>query len=191
MLCALAALLLALERFITLTVRHHRYTKNYRALMPLIHSGKFDEVTGFCHKGCTGLTRAISEIVRYRKSGRAQTEQHVKQILLGEVPALEKRLSLVSALGATAPLLGLLGTVSGMISLFRVITETGTNDAQVLAGGISEALITTQTGLIIAIPILLIHGYLTERLEDILAHYNETVLEVFNVIFNDLPSKDA
>ena len=93
-------------------------------------------------------------------------------------------MSFISALGTSAPLLGLLGTVSGMITLFKVITETGTNDARILAGGISEALVTTQTGLLVAIPVLLIHGYLSERLDDILSHYNQTVLEVFNIVFN-------
>lgn len=183
-LAALLAILLALERFITLSIRHHSYTKNYRRLMPLINAGDFDNAALYCKDGCTGLTRAIQEIVKQRRGSRLNAEQHVKQILLAEVPSLEKRLSLISALGASAPLLGLLGTVSGMITLFRIITEAGTNDARILAGGISEALITTQAGLYVAIPILLIHGYLMERLDDILSHYNETVLEVFNTVFN-------
>jgi biopolymer transport protein ExbB len=183
-LAALGALLLALERFITLTLRHHSYTKNYRRLMPLINAGDFDNAALYCKDGCTGLTRAIQEIVKQRHGSRINAEQHVKQILLAEVPSLEKRMSLINSLGASAPLLGLLGTVSGMITLFRVITEAGTNDARILAGGISEALITTQAGLVIAIPVLLIHGYLMERLDDILSHYNETVLEVFNTVFN-------
>lgn len=190
LLCAFIALLISMERFWTLSRHHYTYTKFYRKLIPLINAGKWQEVSSYCAKGCTGLTRAIQEILKRRQGGREQAEQNVKQILLAEVPSLEKRLSIISALGATAPLLGLLGTVSGMITLFKVITETGTNDARILAGGISEALVTTQTGLIIAIPILLIHGYLSERLEDILSHYNETILEVFNIVFNkDLPGE--
>ncbi len=184
LLVALIALLIALERFVTLSIRHHRYTVSYRKLIPLIIAEDWKSVEHFCTRGCGGLTRAIQEVIHHRNGSREKAEQQVKQILLAEVPALEKRLSLVSALGATAPLLGLLGTVSGMISLFRVITDTGTNDARILAGGISEALVTTQTGLLIAIPILLVHGYLVERLDDILSHYNETVLEVFNLVFN-------
>jgi biopolymer transport protein ExbB/TolQ len=181
---AFLALILALERFITLTFRHHRYMVSYTRLIPLINAGDWEKVSGYCSAGCSGLTRAILEIIKNRGQSRVETEQQVKQILLVEIPSLEKRMSLISALGSTAPLLGLLGTVSGMITLFKVITETGANDARILAGGISEALITTQTGLVIAIPVLLMHGYLTERLDDILSHYNETVLEVFNIIFN-------
>lgn len=182
--CALVALILSLERFLTLTWRHHRYLRSYRRIMPLLNEGNWEKAAQYCASTCTGLTRAIHEIVKRRTGSREAAEQHVRQILLSEVPSLEKRLSIISTLGATAPLLGLLGTVSGMITLFRVITETGTNDARILAGGISEALVTTQTGLLVAIPILLIHGYLTERLDDVLSHYNETVLEVFNIVFN-------
>lgn len=182
--CALVALILSLERFFTLTWRHHRYLRSYRRIMPLLNEGNWEKASLYCKSTCTGLTRAIQEIVKRRTGSREAAEQHVRQILLSEVPSLEKRLSIISTLGATAPLLGLLGTVSGMITLFRVITETGTNDARILAGGISEALVTTQTGLLVAIPILLVHGYLTERLDDVLSHYNETVLEVFNIVFN-------
>jgi len=188
-LIAVIALLISLERFITLTIKHSQYNKSYKRIIPLIESGKWDQAIDLCKKRATGLTRAIREILVHRGGSRENAEQHVKQILLNEVPALEKRLSIISALGATAPLLGLLGTVTGMITLFRVITETGTNDARILAGGISEALITTQTGLIVAIPILLIHGYLMEQLDDILSHYNETVLETFNLVFNKGTSK--
>lgn len=182
--CALLAFLLSLERYITLSIRHHRYTKFYRMMIPKIQSGDWNSVMNYCKGTCTGLTRAIQEIIRQREGNREEAEQHVKQILLAEVPALEKRLSIISTLGATTPLLGLLGTVSGMITLFKVITETGTNDARILSGGIAEALITTQAGLLSAIPIMLIHGYLRERLDDILSHYNETVLDVFNIVFN-------
>lgn len=183
--CALLAIILALERFITLSSRSFFYRRSYNQLLPLIGKGAWAPAMAYCKKRGSSLTRAIEEILHRRTGSREQAEQHVKQILLGEVPSLEKRMSIIAALGATAPLLGLLGTVSGMITLFKVITETGTNDARILAGGIAEALITTQTGLFIAIPILLIHGYLSERLENILSHYNETVLEVFNLVFND------
>lgn len=182
--CAITALLLSLERFIKLTWRHHRFNRSRKRLMPLIDKGDWDNAQLYCRKACTGLTRAIHAVVTRRNGSREAAEQHVRQILLAEVPSLEKRLSIISTLGSTAPLLGLLGTVSGMITLFRVITETGTNDARILAGGISEALVTTQTGLLVAIPILLIHGFLMERLDNILSHYNETVMEAFNIVFN-------
>jgi biopolymer transport protein ExbB len=79
--------------------------------------------------------------------------------ILKEVPRLESGLNLIKVLAATAPLLGLLGTVIGMINTFQAITLFGTGDPQIMAGGISEALVTTVLGLIAAIPLLLLHAF--------------------------------
>ncbi|WDI32249.1 MotA/TolQ/ExbB proton channel family protein [Hyphococcus flavus] len=79
--------------------------------------------------------------------------------ILKEVPKLEGGLNLVKVLAAVAPLLGLLGTVIGMINTFQAITLFGTGDPQIMASGISEALVTTVLGLIAAIPLLLLHAF--------------------------------
>ncbi len=79
--------------------------------------------------------------------------------VLKEIPRLESGLNLVKVLAAVAPLLGLLGTVIGMIKTFQAITLFGAGDPQTMAGGISEALVTTVLGLIAAIPLLLIHSF--------------------------------
>ncbi|NOX82840.1 MAG: MotA/TolQ/ExbB proton channel family protein, partial [Alphaproteobacteria bacterium] len=79
--------------------------------------------------------------------------------ILKELPKLESGLPLVKVLAATAPLLGLLGTVIGMINTFQAITLFGTGDPQIMASGISEALVTTVLGLIAAIPLLLLHSF--------------------------------
>ena len=79
--------------------------------------------------------------------------------ILKEVPKLEGGLNLIKVLAAVAPLLGLLGTVIGMINTFQAITLFGTGDPQIMASGISEALITTVLGLIAAIPLLLLHAF--------------------------------
>jgi biopolymer transport protein ExbB len=79
--------------------------------------------------------------------------------ILKEVPKLESGLNLVKVLAAVAPLLGLLGTVVGMIKTFQAITLFGTGDPQIMAGGISEALVTTVLGLVAAIPLLLLHAF--------------------------------
>ncbi len=79
--------------------------------------------------------------------------------ILKEVPKLEGGLNLVKVLAAVAPLLGLLGTVIGMINTFQAITLFGTGDPQIMASGISEALVTTVLGLVAAIPLLLLHAF--------------------------------
>ncbi|MBM4020017.1 MAG: MotA/TolQ/ExbB proton channel family protein [Planctomycetes bacterium] len=93
--------------------------------------------------------------------------------LLAEAPKLERSLSLLAALAGVAPLLGLLGTVSGMIATFDTISAAGTGNPRLLSGGLSEALITTQSGLMVAIPLLLVHAWLrrwVERREVMIEH---------------------
>jgi len=100
-------------------------------------------------------------------------EAAMESALLAEAPRLERSLSLLGALAGVAPLLGLLGTVSGMISTFDTISTVGTGNARLLSGGISEALITTQLGLMVAIPLLLVHAWLrrwVERREAVLEY---------------------
>jgi biopolymer transport protein ExbB len=85
-------------------------------------------------------------------------ELKVDEAILKEVPQLEKAQSMIKLFAAIAPLLGLLGTVTGMIATFQAITNFGTGDPKLMAGGISQALITTVLGLVAAIPLLLAHN---------------------------------
>ena len=110
-----------------------------------------------------------------------QREGAMESALLAEAPRLERSLSLLAALAGVAPLLGLLGTVSGMIATFETISTAGTSNPRLLSGGISEALITTQLGLMVAIPLLLAHAWLRRWVErrEALLEYN--AIEVFGI----------
>ncbi len=90
-------------------------------------------------------------------------EMKLDEAVLKELPALERGLSLLKLLAAVAPLLGLLGTVTGMIATFQSITLFGTGDPKLMAGGISQALITTVLGLVAAIPLLFMHNIVSSR----------------------------
>ena len=90
-------------------------------------------------------------------------ELKLDDAILKEMPALEKNLSLLKLLAGVAPLMGLLGTVTGMILTFQAITLFGTGDPKLMAGGISQALMTTVLGLVVAIPILLLHAIAATR----------------------------
>ncbi len=80
------------------------------------------------------------------------------EAVLAEIPALERGNGLIKLLAATSPLLGLLGTVTGMILTFQAISLFGTGDPKLMAGGISQALVTTVLGLVVAIPLLFGHS---------------------------------
>ena len=94
-------------------------------------------------------------------------ELKLDDAILKEIPPLERNLSLLKLLAGVAPLLGLLGTVTGMILTFQAITLFGTGDPKLMAGGISQALITTVLGLIVAIPLLLLHAAAATRSREI------------------------
>ena len=90
-------------------------------------------------------------------------ELKLDEAILRETPALDRGNGLIKLLAAVAPLLGLLGTVTGMIATFQAITLFGTGDPKLMAGGISQALVTTVQGLVAAIPLLFMHGMLASR----------------------------
>ncbi len=85
------------------------------------------------------------------------------EAILREMPILQRGLWTIALLAAVSPLLGLLGTVTGIIETFQSITLYGTGDPRVMSGGISQALVTTVMGLLVAIPLLLFHGYLSSK----------------------------
>lgn len=90
-------------------------------------------------------------------------ELRLDEAILQETPPLEKGLGLLKLLAAVAPLLGLLGTVTGMIVTFQAITQSGSGDSRLMADGISQALVTTVEGLVVAIPLLFLHALLASR----------------------------
>ena len=120
-------------------------------------------VRGQMRKKSASKSNPLGRIMMaYQSNTNADTETVALKLddaVLKEVPKLESGLNLVKVLAAVAPLLGLLGTVIGMINTFQAITLFGTGDPQLMASGISEALITTVLGLMAAIPLLLLHAF--------------------------------
>jgi len=95
-------------------------------------------------------------------------ELKLDEAILKEIPRLERGISVIKVFAAIAPMLGLLGTVTGMIGTFQAITLFGTGDPKMMAGGISTALVTTVLGLIAALPLMLIHSVVAGRSKSLL-----------------------
>lgn len=94
-------------------------------------------------------------------------ELHLTEAILGEVPKPGRNLTIIKIISVVAPLMGLLGTVTGMINTFQAITLFGTGDPKLMAGGISTALVTTVLGLVVAIPMTLLYAMLNTRSKNI------------------------
>lgn len=133
-------------------------------------------------KGYKGSTaRVLKATLRNITRDREHIEDIVMENILNESSAIDKFGSFVLVIAAVAPLLGLLGTVTGMISTFDIITEHGTGDPKLLSGGISEALVTTMLGLIVAIPLLLLGNLLSGWAQKIKDSMEQSALHVINV----------
>ena len=113
---------------------------------------------------------------KYKGDTPEELEAQLEDVLAKASPALEKNLSIIKLLAAVAPLLGLLGTVIGMIETFQAITLFGTGDPKLMAGGISQALVTTMLGLIAAVPLLFVHNILDSRSRAISQIYEEQAI---------------
>jgi len=132
-------------------------------------------------KGSTA--RVIKATIRNLDRDREHIEDIVAESILHESGRLDRFGSMILIVAAVAPLLGLLGTVTGMIATFDIITEFGTGDPKLLSGGISIALVTTELGLIVAIPVLMLGNMLSgwaERIKDTMEHSALHLINEYN-----------
>lgn len=127
----------------------------------------------------------LAAAVEHSSASKALLEEVLYERMLTNKPKLERLMPFIALTAATAPLLGLLGTVTGMINTFKMITVFGTGDPKLLSAGISEALITTEYGLIVAIPCLLLHALLARKAKGVLASMEQTTVG----FINGLPEK--
>ncbi len=128
--------------------------------------------------------RVIFSVVSCHARDKGLLEDALQEALLKELPSLERFLSTLGVLAAIAPMLGLLGTVSGMINTFQTITLFGNSNPRLMSGGISEALITTELGLSIAIPIMLVHHFLERKVDRIIGQIEDAGMEATNAILS-------
>jgi biopolymer transport protein ExbB len=140
-----------------------------------------------CHKLCEAarskpIARVVAAGLNCRKMAREEMENALQEAILREIPPMERFLSTLGMLAAIAPLLGLLGTVTGMIDTFHVITQHGTGDPRMMSGGISEALVTTMLGLTVAIPIMLAHTLLNRSVDNRIGQMEEKAVALVNIV---------
>jgi biopolymer transport protein ExbB len=128
------------------------------------------------------VARVVAAGLEYCHMQREAMENALQEAILREIPPMERFLSTLGMLAAIAPLLGLLGTVTGMIDTFHVITRHGTGDPRMMSGGISEALVTTMLGLSVAIPIMLSHTLLNRAVDKRIGQMEEKAVALINIV---------
>jgi biopolymer transport protein ExbB len=175
------ALILVITRAVMLAGSSKKNDEQVEEIARLVEQKNYDQAILTSGKLGGALGRVLHSTVTGLKTDPEKVEDAVSESVLNEQPRLERFRSAISVFAAVAPLLGLLGTVTGMIATFDIITVFGTGDPKLLSGGISEALITTELGLTVAIPTLLIGNLLSSWADRITSGLEVNALRVVNI----------
>ena len=147
-----------------------------------IEAGKVAEALSLCQMQNNSLAKILVVILNNSGADRLKLKTLAEEVGGREAVFLQRYLGLLGTIANIAPLLGLLGTVLGMIEAFNVIATKGVGTPMTLGGGISEALISTAAGLSVAVPMILLHSYLLSRSEHILLELEESSMQVIYLV---------
>ena len=171
--CSLISLALTIERFIFWgKIRSQLVIEK---MLGLVNSGEFDKAIKLGKNSQHPIARMLVAGLAHRNPGPAKAMEAAAQ---AELPVLKSRLGALDTIITLAPLLGLLGTVVGMIGSFDIMSEAGMGQPHAVTGGVAEALIATATGLLIAILTLIPYNYFSARVEkemDAMEHYSSSL----------------
>ena len=174
------ALILIVIKLVQFAGKRRALGKQYKKVAHYLDNNDQSGALAYA-RSCKGVGARIFETCLSRTDvDRGAMEKSIRELFIEELPRLSSHLNTLAVIAGAAPLLGLLGTISGMINLFGAVTHYGTGDPKFLAGGISEALITAKTGLAVAIPTLFIHDYLRNKKDRLQADIEKYALRILN-----------
>ena len=182
MLGSIVALAVIIERFVNLREAKVIPKDFFARIKGLLLEGHINEALSICSKSNKPIAKIIEAGIMKYYFGRDEIKEAIEDAGRHEIAFLEKYLNLLSMIAAVEPLLGLLGTVTGMIKVFNVLSAGGIGQAEQLAGGIGEALITTAAGLAIAIPTLVFHNLFSERADRLILKMEKSSMELTEIL---------
>ena len=152
-------------------------------ILSLVANKKIDEAIALCDTKKSCVASAVKKFLQKAPKGIDVQDYEfiLKEVTNQEISPYERRLNLLASVISISPMLGLLGTVTGMIRAFTNISKYGAGDAAIVADGIAEALLTTAAGLMIAIPVIVIYNYLNRRLEKMENEIDDVVTNIINI----------
>jgi biopolymer transport protein ExbB len=163
---SVAAVTIFLERLWRLQRRSTVPPGFVRTLLALLDDGAHSQALQVSNQNDSLLARVMRQVLPLRGLSRAAMKERMGEVGEGEIVYLEKRLGILGTIATISPLMGLLGTITGMIQVFRQISTEANPAVSALAGGIWEALLTTAAGLVVAIPAYVGHRYLQGIVEE-------------------------
>ncbi len=187
-----AAMLVVLFKWVALTMTPTPRRRQVDALLQTVARGDQSGARELVERIRGPIGRMLKVGVEHIREPRELIEEVMYETILSTKLKLQRLLPFVAIAAASAPLLGLLGTVTGIINTFRMIRVHGAGDVKSLSGGISEALITTEFGLIVAIPSLLLHAFLSRKAKGMSNEMEKTAVEFVNQVSkSDIASRNA
>ncbi len=175
--------LIVLERILFLLRKRFNADRLVRRIETFCAEDDWDACAEACGRyDKRPVARVLLAGLACRRMAREEMENALQEAILKEIPAFERFLSTLGMLAAIAPLLGLLGTVTGMIDTFHVITLHGSGDPRLMSGGISEALVTTMLGLSVAIPLMVCHTLLHRAVDRQIGQMEEKGVALVNIL---------
>nr|WP_269144549.1 MotA/TolQ/ExbB proton channel family protein [Methylicorpusculum oleiharenae] len=184
-LCSIAAMAIIGERFWSLRKNKILPPELIPQIWKLHRDRKLDSNAIRSLKVSSPLGAVLAAGLANSAHGREMMRVSIEEVGRQVVHELERFLNTLGTIASIAPLLGLLGTVVGMIKVFSAIMLHGVGDPGILAGGISEALITTAAGLTVAIPSLIFHRYFERLVEEYVLNMEEEALRLIDIIHGD------
>jgi biopolymer transport protein ExbB len=181
-LCSVIALGISIERSVALNPDRIAPPHLLANVWKQLKAGELDAQRLKALRHGSPLGAILAAGLANRSQGRDVMKESIQEAAGHVVHDLERYLNTLGTVAAVAPLLGLLGTVVGMIRVFTEITVQGTGNANALAGGISEALITTAAGLVVAIPALVMHRYFTGKIDTIVVGLEQVSIKLVDAL---------
>ena len=163
---ALVALTVIFERLYSFKTRFPTPPALVGEVIEKVQTGDFTQANSLCGKAQTPVASVLSCGLEHFKNPVAEMELSMKNQAEEWMPLLERRIEVIDTVITAAPLMGLLGTITGMMASFRVLSEKGVNEPNAITGGVAEALIATATGLVIALVCLVAYNYLSRRIKE-------------------------
>jgi biopolymer transport protein ExbB len=191
--CALASLGVMVERSLAIGRAATDNETLLEQVRRLLTAGKTDEALKLCERTRGPVASLVAGGIRNRDLDADAVERSMEELALRETPELYKRLGVLDTIITISPLLGLLGTVTGMIRAFHVVGSAGMGQPTAITSGVAEALIATATGLAIAIVTLIGYNALTEKVKEIIAEMETRATQFLNILagLRDRPAAPA
>jgi biopolymer transport protein ExbB len=188
LICSLIAMAIAIERAVNLRRGKILDPVIVERVTGLVEGGRADRATEVCRQQPGIYTNIVLAGLELTSKGEAAAKEAVEDAGRHETTRLTRYLGALGTIVGISPLLGLLGTVLGMIDVFKTIADVGTGQAAQLSNGISQALITTAFGLLIAIPSLVAYNYFLGKAESIITGLERETLRVLRGLHHPTPS---